>query len=399
MAKLILPKLPTTQMYVGGTMTREWQGFFLNLYNRVGEVDALSNTQLESLLGFLAVLSPTRLVASDGTGNPVSVANLGSWISGSAGEITVDNDGDGTVTLSIPDTFIPNRIVGTTGKITVTDDGYGGVVVTISSTFIPSMVLGTIDQITVTDNGDGTVTLSTPQNIDTDADVTFDTATLDALFLALDNAKVYFGASNDASIYYDGTNLVIKSSDVAASDLKIYTGTDKTVELQTPVYEDLNFDPANQGVSAAGWPDYVVVGDVVHSEFTSANNQYVGSGQEIPHSYKLSTILYPHIHIFLKSGESEGTTGVQFTFYWELRSGSGVTTGSVVLSATSAELVAGTNLITIYDSTGFAGPASKGAQIRAKLARTGGDAEDVIVTTYGIHFAIDTVGSRTIASK
>ncbi|MBT7628772.1 MAG: hypothetical protein HN597_03585 [Desulfobacula sp.] len=40
---------------------------------------------------------------------------------------------------------------------------------------------GTENQIEVVDNGDGTITLSTPQDIDTDADVEFDSATLDDL--------------------------------------------------------------------------------------------------------------------------------------------------------------------------------------------------------------------------
>ncbi|NIP50491.1 MAG: hypothetical protein GWN13_00675, partial [Phycisphaerae bacterium] len=46
-------------------------------------------------------------------------------------------------------------------------------------------VLGTANQIIVTNNGNGTVTLSTPQDIDTDADVTFDTVTLDKVVFNL----------------------------------------------------------------------------------------------------------------------------------------------------------------------------------------------------------------------
>jgi hypothetical protein len=52
----------------------------------------------------------------------------------------------------------------------------------ISSDLI-SWVTGTANQITVTDDSDGTVTLSTPQDIDTGADVTFNSADLVNLFL------------------------------------------------------------------------------------------------------------------------------------------------------------------------------------------------------------------------
>jgi hypothetical protein len=380
-------------------MSREWQDFFINLFERVGGNEALTNSELATLLGFITSLSPDRLMATNGDGDIVSVSNLASWVAGTTGKITVSNDGDGTVTITIPNTYLPSGVGGTTGKITVSDDGDGTITITIPTTFLPSGIGGTANQVLVTDNGDGTVTLSTPQNIDTDADVTFDTLILDILYLALDNAKVYFGLGNDFSIFFDGVAANLKTDEVAASDLKLTCGVAKTLELQTAVWEDLNFDPARQGVAAANWPDFVAVGDVIHVEFTSANNQYVGAGNEIPHSYKLSTTLYPHIHIFLKSGESGGTTGVTFTFYWELRTNAGVTTGSVNLTATSAQLTANPNEFAIYDSTGFAGAAIKGAQLRVKLARTGGDAGDVIVLTYGVHFQINTIGSRTLLTK
>ena len=50
---------------------------------------------------------------------------------------------------------------------------------------LASVILGTLNQITVTDNGNETITLSTPQDIDTDADVTFDSLTIDYIDLNL----------------------------------------------------------------------------------------------------------------------------------------------------------------------------------------------------------------------
>jgi len=47
-------------------------------------------------------LTPSRLVASDGLGALTSVGNLASWIAGTSNQISVANDGDGTVTLSTP---------------------------------------------------------------------------------------------------------------------------------------------------------------------------------------------------------------------------------------------------------------------------------------------------------
>ncbi len=167
------------------------------------------------------------------------------------------------------------------------------------------------------------------------------------------------------------------------------------------VFDDLNFEPSSSGGPAATLPDYVTINNVIHREFTSANNQICGDGQELPHKYKLSSVLYPHVHVFLKSGESAGTTGVTFTLYWELRQSTGTTSGSVTLAATSAELgtTAGANKFSIYDATGFAGAAELGGQLSLKLARTAGDAGDVVVTTYGVHYEIDSIGSNTLTTK
>jgi hypothetical protein len=159
---------------------------------------------------------------------------------------------------------------------------------------------------------------------------------------------------------------------------------DGTITLNgtATVWEDLNFSPNNSGGPAVTIPDYVTINNVVHREFTSANNQLCGSSQELPHHYKLSSQIYPHAHI-----------------YWELRQGAGTTSGSVVLSATSAELTGNGHKINVSDVTGFAGAAELGAQLTVKIARTGGNAGDVIVTTYGVHYERDSNGSKQMTTK
>jgi hypothetical protein len=169
--------------------------------------------------------------------------------------------------------------------------------------------------------------------------------------------------------------------------------------LPMTVWEDLNFDPVRSGGPVANRPDDVTIDSCYYKEFTSANNQSCGDNQEVPHKFKLSTNLYGHLHCFLKSGESAGTTGVTFTVYWSLRQSTGLTTGNFELSATSAELTANPVRFDIYHGAGFTGPTEKGAQLGLALYRTAGDAGDVIVTTYGVHYLIDTCGSREITTK
>jgi hypothetical protein len=206
-----------------------------------------------------------------------------------------------------------------------------------------------------------------------------------------------------ATLVYQGDNVIFGTGRFGGASHYSEFEADGTLHMvgNATVYEDLNFDPSSSGGPAATLPDYVTINNVVHREFTSANNQLCGDGEEMPHKYKLSSIIYPHIHIFLKNLESVGTTGVTFTLYWELRQSTGTTSGSVPLSATSVQLgtTAGANKLDLYDVTGFAGAAELGSQLTLKLARTAGNAGDIVVTTYGVHYEIDTVGSRTITSK
>lgn len=47
-------------------------------------------------------LTPSRLVATDASNRLTSVSTLTSWVAGTANQVTVANDGDGTITLSLP---------------------------------------------------------------------------------------------------------------------------------------------------------------------------------------------------------------------------------------------------------------------------------------------------------
>ena len=163
------------------------------------------------------------------------------------------------------------------------------------------------------------------------------------------------------------------------------------------MFEDLNFSPLSAAVGVSA-PDMVTINNTLHREFTSSNNQSCGDSHELPHSYKLGSTIQPHLHFFLKSGESSGTTGVTFTFYWELRQTTGTTSGNVTISATSAELAANGNMLNVYGAS-FAGATTLGAQLLVTIARTAGDAGDVVVTTFGVHYEIDSIGSKEITTK
>lgn len=186
-----------------------------------------------------------------------------------------------------------------------------------------------------------------------------------------------------------------------ANYTEIEAGWTLVFKWDATVFDDLNFDPSSSWWNPVTLPDFVIINNVVHREFTSSNNQICWDWGELPHSYKLSSQIYQHLHIFLKSGESAGTTGVQFTLYRELRQSTGTTSWSSVLSATSAQLwtTAWANKLDLYDVTWFAWSSGLGAQLSLTLARTGWNAGDVIITTYWVHYEIDMVGSHTTSTK
>jgi len=163
-------------------------------------------------------------------------------------------------------------------------------------------------------------------------------------------------------------------------------------------WEDLNFDPTSSGGPVATRPDPVMIDSVSYVEFTSANNQHCGDTKELPHSSVLGDSLYPHAHIFLKDGESSGATGVTFTMCWQLRTDGSTTRGQFTMSATSAELAADGNEVFITGPAFYRGTAPEG-QLAMHPYRTAGDAGDVVVITYGVHYSVDRLGSNLITTK
>lgn len=49
----------------------------------------------------LTGLTASRLIATDADKKLASVANLASWVAGTSNEISIANDGDGTVTVAL----------------------------------------------------------------------------------------------------------------------------------------------------------------------------------------------------------------------------------------------------------------------------------------------------------
>ncbi|MDD5777967.1 MAG: hypothetical protein PHU95_00755, partial [Candidatus Thermoplasmatota archaeon] len=104
------------------------------------------------------------------------------------------------------------------------------------SSDIVNWIIGTANQVIVTDNLDGTVTLSLPQDIDTSADVEFDSLILDDLTasrLVATNAANLL-VSSDIVNWIDGT----------ANKITVTDDLDGTVTLTIPDAVTLAHGPA-----------------------------------------------------------------------------------------------------------------------------------------------------------
>jgi len=167
----------------------------------------------------LSGLTANRLVRTDSEMALSSVLDLTEWVAGTANEIDVTDNGDGTVTIGIVDPLIVSK--GGTGLATLTDHsllvGSGTDAITplgvatngqipIGSTGadpVLAALTGTANQIIVT-NGAGSITLSTPQDIHTGASPQF-------AGLSIYGNVVFYGGNRVISI--DGIyNLILKTN-------------------------------------------------------------------------------------------------------------------------------------------------------------------------------------------
>jgi hypothetical protein len=186
----------------------------------------------------LSGLTASKMVATDGSKNLIS-SDLAAFVTGTANEIDITDDGDGTVTIGIVDPLIVAK--GGTGAASLTDHsillGSGTDAITplgvatngqlpIGSTGADPVLAGltgTANQITVT-NGAGSITLATPQNIATDSDVQFNSVGIggtpggagDRLCVYSANGvdKICLEHDNsDAYVYWTNGILVLKTAE------------------------------------------------------------------------------------------------------------------------------------------------------------------------------------------
>lgn len=225
-------------------------------------------------------------------------------------------------------------------------------------------------------------------------------------YLPADNRKMYWGGGNDMSIYYDGTNAYLKTDEIAASDFHITTGAAKTLVLDTPVYDDVQFPLASGKVPAVNAPNWEALTTNTSAYAFSVDDYIDLQADEPSHGWNEGTAGTVHVHFALKTIQNSGANRyAKFTVYLAIADVNGVwseigpytaekTIPNGAAALTHYLLDVGTATLTGYHL---------GMQIKARVKRiaaTGGTeyADDVFITQIGIHTEKVRLGSRSVSA-
>ena len=222
-----------------------------------------------------------------------------------------------------------------------------------------------------------------------------------------DNEAVQFGTGVDSKMFYDGTDMKIVTDYVAPSDLIVDCGTDKTIELAETVWKDINMGSAQLARPSSSQPDLVNFVDEAGADtgiqtYGFAVGEKVHGSFELQHDYKEGSDFTFHVH-WQGITAPTGTDNVQ----WRLTYTFGI--DDATLDAVTIIDSADTPFDTQYefvrsDIVVISGTNRKiGDQMLFTLERVAatGDAYagDASIATAGIHYEVDTVGSRQIIAK
>ncbi len=228
------------------------------------------------------------------------------------------------------------------------------------------------------------------------------------LYLPGDGFELFFGEGNDAKILYDGDSLNIDSSLVAASDIEVQCGTAKTIELQTVVWDDENIGAGTLSGPPGLQPGIVNFVDNIGADtgiatFGIAVGEGLSGFLEIPHKYKEGTDITFHVH-WQGIAAPTGTDNVQWQLTYTL-CGESATITLPPVTIITAETAFDTQYECMITSfTAITGTDFNiGDQFLFTIERITASANEYggegLIQTVGIHFQIDTIGSRQILTK
>jgi hypothetical protein len=277
-----------------------------------------------------------------------------------------------------------------------TNGGGGTRVIKLAPNKTVTMTLG-VNLVTIT----GAATVSTTLG------VTGLTTATGGVLINSDSNKLTLGAGSDMSIDYDGTQGNIRTDLVAASDLHIDCGTDKTVILDETVWDDLQFVTSTGKVPAANYPTWEAFTTNTEMYAFSVDDKIQLEANEPMHGWKEGTVGSAHLHFCLKTAQTSGANQyAKFELIFAYSDYNGIWAEQAALTAETTiptATAAKQSYLLSMGSVTLTG-LHLGSQITCRarrIAATGGTeyADDVYITQVGVHLECDTLGSRTVSSK
>ncbi len=229
-----------------------------------------------------------------------------------------------------------------------------------------------------------------------------------------DSYRIYFGTGADAYLQYDGTDMKLVTDAVAASDFVVDCGTAKTLELAEAVYKDENMAAYFLPLPALSAPGKGYLKDGTGTDLSAetlsfATAEYISGNWEINHDYKEGTDLVFHIHWQGHSAPGGGTDNVRWELKYSIsRAGSAPTAETTIYAETAITtqyVEYRSDFAAINGATaGPGGTALKvGDQFIFRIGRVTATSDeyggDALPITIGMHYQIDTLGSRQITTK
>ncbi len=214
-------------------------------------------------------------------------------------------------------------------------------------------------------------------------------------------------AGGDMIIKYGGSSGLIDTSIVAASDLNIACGANKTLVLNNTVWDELPPTPITSAKLGSTAPTLTTfVSDIEQYTF-DASNDYVIGATEITHRWKEGTTIHPHIH-WATNGLELAAKGVKWQLSWCIGGPGGVFSAQTV-SVIDVEIPGSTTDRTHFlnhfsptvDGTGY----KIDTYILWRLERiatahiNGEPAANPFGLAVGFHAEQETIGSRDITTK
>lgn len=199
-----------------------------------------------------------------------------------------------------------------------------------------------------------------------------------------------------------------------SGDIDVYTVVNKTIKLQTTVYDELPPTPITAAKLGSSAPTLATfVGNIEQYTF-DATNDYVIGATEITHKYKEGTNIHPHIH-WATNGSEVSATGVKWQLEYTIANmdatkttGSSFSTAVTISTETAIPARTADRTHMYTDLTDISGSGSSfylriGSYICWKFNRIAAiataPATDPFALAVGFHCQCDTIGSRTETVK